>query len=179
MPFFSYKSFKPQLHDGVYVAEGAMVIGQVTLSQNVNIWFNSVIRGDINTIFIGKNTNIQDLSVIHVDKLNNVKIGENVTVGHKVTLHGCHIGDGCLIGMGSTILDGAKIGASTLVGAGSLVPPGKVFPEGVLVMGSPAKVVRELTDEEKTWINNHYKSYLKTKDEYLGPDVHPLGDLLR
>jgi len=131
-----------------YVAPGAMVAGSVILENNVNIWFNVVIRADNDQVHIGENTNIQDGSVLHCDPGFPLTVGRNVTVGHKVMLHGCTVGDGALIGINSVILNGAKIGAGALIGANSLVAEGKEIPPGVLAVGSPAKVVRELKPEQ-------------------------------
>jgi carbonic anhydrase/acetyltransferase-like protein (isoleucine patch superfamily) len=131
-----------------YIAPGAMVAGSVILENNVNIWFNVVIRADNDVVHIGENTNIQDSSVLHCDPGFPLTIGRNVTIGHKVMLHGCTVGDGALVGINSVVLNGAKIGAGSLIGANSLVAEGKEIPPGVLAMGSPAKVVRELKPEQ-------------------------------
>lgn len=174
MKYFTYKNHKPQIDKSVFVAEGAIIIGRVTLEKDASVWFNCVLRGDVNDIIIGENSNIQDLSMLHVDSNSKIHIGKNVTIGHSVTLHGCKIGDGSLVGMGSTILDHAEIGHSSLVGAGSLIPPGKVYPPGVLIMGNPGKVIRNLTEEEISKITNHYKSYVNYKNEFMNGDVLPL-----
>ena len=166
MKTLSYKEFFPTFNDSNFLAEGAKLIGRGNLERNVNIWFNAVIRGDVNQISIGENTNIQDLSVLHVTNQFELIIGKNVTVGHSAILHGCVIGDGSLIGMGAKILDGAKIGKNTLVAAGSVVAPGKVFREGVMLMGSPAKLKRERSTEESHAISNHYKSYVELANTY-------------
>lgn len=131
-----------------FIADSADVLGDVTLAENVNIWFQTVIRGDSNAITIGERTNIQDGTVIHVDHDAPVDIGKNVTVGHQCLLHGCKIEQGALIGMGSTILNHAVIGENSLIGAGSLVTEGKQIPPNVLAFGRPAKVIRPLTEEE-------------------------------
>lgn len=145
--------------DGHFIANNATVIGKVTLARNVSVWFNAVLRGDNDRIDVGENSNIQDASVLHVDPGVPLHIGANVTVGHKVMLHGCTIDDNSLIGIGSIILNRAKIGKNSIVGANSLVTEGKEFPDGVLIIGSPARVVRELTGDEiryNTWSANHY-----------------------
>ena len=139
---------KPVLHGNNYVAPNASVIGDVVLGKNANVWWNVVIRADNDQVHIGEATNIQDGSVLHVDPGYPMTLGRRVTIGHKVMLHGCTVGDGTLIGINSVILNGAKIGAGSLVGANSLVPEGKEIPPGVLAIGSPAKVVRELTPEQ-------------------------------
>jgi carbonic anhydrase/acetyltransferase-like protein (isoleucine patch superfamily) len=167
MTTYSYKDINPQIEQGCFVAGSADVIGKVHMAKNSSLWFQCVARGDVNEIFIGENTNIQDLCMLHVVEAIPLKIGKNVSVGHSVTLHACTVEDGCLIGMGSTILDGAVIGENSLVAAGSLVPPGKKFPPRSFIIGNPAKVKRELSDEEVEQYSNHYKSYLVTKDEFL------------
>lgn len=143
-----FKDKMPKLNDEVYISETAVVIGDVTLKKNVNIWFGAVLRGDEAPISIGENTNIQENCVIHVDYGNNVIIGEGCTIGHGAIIHGCNIKNNVLIGMGAIILNGAKIGNNSIVGAGSLVTQNKEFEDGVLILGSPAKVIRKLTDEE-------------------------------
>jgi carbonic anhydrase/acetyltransferase-like protein (isoleucine patch superfamily) len=149
MPIFDLGERRPELRGAYhYVAPGAMVSGSVILENNVNIWFNVVIRADNDVVHIGEATNIQDGAVLHCDPGFPLAIGKRVTVGHKVMLHGCSVGDGALIGINSVILNGAKIGAGSLIGANSLVAEGKEIPPGVLAVGSPAKVVRPLTPEQ-------------------------------
>ncbi len=144
-----YKGVEPKLADGVFLAPGSFVIGDVEIGEGSSIWFNTVVRGDVNYIRIGKNTNIQDLSMVHVTTAKYPTIiGDGVTIGHRCMIHGCVIGDNCLIGMGAIILDGVEVGDNCLVAAGSLLTQGKKFPSGVLIMGAPAKVVRELRLEE-------------------------------
>jgi carbonic anhydrase/acetyltransferase-like protein (isoleucine patch superfamily) len=133
---------------GQWVAPDASVIGNVRLHANASIWFGCVLRGDNDRIEIGENSNIQDGSVLHTDARIPLRIGANVTVGHQAMLHGCTIGDGSLVGIGATILNRASIGANTLVGAHALVTEGKTFPDGVMLMGAPARVVRELREDE-------------------------------
>jgi carbonic anhydrase/acetyltransferase-like protein (isoleucine patch superfamily) len=171
MPHYSYKGIKPQLGPGVFVAPSADIIGKVILEENANIWHQCVARGDVNWIRVGKNTNVQDLTMLHVTKDFALTIGAQVSIGHSVTLHGCTIGDHCLIGMGAVIMDGATIGDHCVVAAGSLVPPGKSFPAGSMIMGNPAIVKRELTSIERESFGNHYKAYVGYKEEYLDPDV--------
>lgn len=161
-----YKEKEPQIDPSVFVAESADIIGDVEIGKNANIWYNVVIRGDENSIAIGENTNIQDGSVVHIEYNSPTIIGNNVTVGHKALIHGCKIGDNTLIGMGSIILGGAEIGEYTLIGAGSLVTPNKKIPSGVLAMGSPAQVVRELTEEEKQNLVNSALKYVETANNY-------------
>ena len=129
-----------------WIAPGATVLGNVILGRNASVWFGAVLRGDNDPIVIGENSNIQDLSVLHTDMGSPLTIGANVTVGHKVMLHGCSIGDGSLIGINSVVLNGAVIGKGCIVGANSLITERKVFPDNVMIMGSPAKVVRELDE---------------------------------
>jgi carbonic anhydrase/acetyltransferase-like protein (isoleucine patch superfamily) len=168
MPLKNYFDYKPDLGNRVYISEGVWVIGRATLGDHVNIWFNSVVRADVNTIKIGKNTNIQDLCMLHVTEKDALEIGENTSLGHSVTLHGCKIGSGCLIGMNSVILDGAEIGDNSLVAAGSLVTPGKKFPAGSMIKGRPAVVERALSTEEIHRVSNHYRAYIDYKEQYLG-----------
>lgn len=170
MPLYSFKGIKPQFDDSVFIAPSADVIGKVVLEKNVNIWYQCVARGDVNYIRIGKNTNVQDLTMLHVTKDFALTIGENVSIGHSVTLHGCTIGNSCLIGMGATIMDGADIGENSVVAGGSVVPPGKKYPPHSMIMGNPAVLKRELTPEERLQYGNHYKAYVTYKDEYLDPD---------
>lgn len=167
MPIYSYKDTCPKLGKGVYIAPSSDLIGDLRCGDNVSLWFQTVARGDVNFIEIGENTNIQDLSLLHVTNDLPLIIGKNVTVGHKVTLHACTIGDNCLIGMDAVILDGALIGENSLVAAGSVVPPGKKFPAGSFIIGSPAIVKRQLSDEEKNQYGNHYLSYIEEKNIYL------------
>jgi carbonic anhydrase/acetyltransferase-like protein (isoleucine patch superfamily) len=167
MKTFHYLEYSPELGKRIFIADGAKVIGRAILGDHVNIWFNTVIRADVNFIRIGKNTNVQDMCMFHVTELNDVVVGENTSFGHSVVLHGCNIGNGCLIGMGAIILDGAEIGDNSLVAAGSLVSPGKKFPAGSLIKGRPAQVERPLTPEEVERVSNHYQAYLKYKEQYL------------
>ncbi len=148
MAVYQLEDMAPEVPASAWVAETAVVVGQVKLGENVGIWYGAVLRGDNDQISVGANSNVQDGSVLHTDHGLALTIGANVTVGHQVTLHGCTIGDGSLIGLQSVVLNGAKIGRNCLVGAGSLVTEGKEFPDGVLIVGRPAKVVRELTPEQ-------------------------------
>ena len=162
----TYQGIEPKIDKTAFIAETVDVIGKVTIGKNSNIWYNSVLRADSNTITIGENTSIQDGSVVHVAEEFPTIIGNNVTVGHKALIHGCTIGDNTLIGMGSIVLDGAEIGEYTLIGAGSLVAPGKKIPSGVLAMGSPAKVIRELTDSEKESIRKSALDYIESAKKH-------------
>jgi carbonic anhydrase/acetyltransferase-like protein (isoleucine patch superfamily) len=164
----------PSLGEGTWIAPSADVIGEVTCGADCSIWFGCVVRGDVHYISIGDRVNIQDLSMIHVthykkpDKSdgNPTIIGNDVTIGHRVMLHGCTIEDACLIGMSATILDGAVIGKESIVGAGALVTKGKVFPPRSLIMGSPAKVVRELNEDEVKELYASASRYVAFKKEY-------------
>jgi len=147
MALYELDGVAPQLAAGAWVADSAQVIGSVVLGENASVWFGAVLRGDNETIRIGRNSNVQDLSVLHSDQGKPLTIGENVTLGHQVMVHGCTIGDNTLIGIQSVILNGAKIGRNCIVGAGSVVTEGKEFPDNSLIIGSPAKVVRTLDDE--------------------------------
>jgi carbonic anhydrase/acetyltransferase-like protein (isoleucine patch superfamily) len=167
MGFYTYKGRSPQIGDHSYIAPSADILGEVEIGTHSSVWFGAVVRGDVAPIYIGNNTNVQDLSMLHVTGGIPLKIGSNVTVAHRVMLHSCVIEDNCLIGMNATILDNAVIGKNSLVAAGSVVPPNKVYPEGSFIIGSPAVVKRSLTSEEIEKYSNHYKIYLKTKDDYI------------
>jgi len=161
-----FKGYKPEIDDNCFIAGNADIIGNVKIEEDASIWFGTVLRGDVNSIHIGKGTNIQDNCTIHVHQDSNVDVDQYVTVGHGVILHGCRIGKYSLIGMGSIILDGAVIGEESMIGAGSLVTSNKVIPSGVLCVGSPAKVVRELTEEEKLNLRESAESYIGLSKEY-------------
>jgi carbonic anhydrase/acetyltransferase-like protein (isoleucine patch superfamily) len=157
----------PNIHPAAFVAEDAIIIGDVRVGTESSIWFGSVLRGDVNYIRIGDRTNIQDGTVIHVSSKDHPTVLEdNITVGHRVTLHGCHVESGCLIGIGSIVLDGARIGANTLVAAGSLVTPKTHIPPGSLVMGSPARVKRPLTPEEIADLETSWTNYVELSAIY-------------
>jgi carbonic anhydrase/acetyltransferase-like protein (isoleucine patch superfamily) len=167
--------WRPQLGKNAWVAQGATVVGRTVIGEDSAIWFGCVVRGDVHHIRIGDRTNIQDLSMIHVTHHKKADqsdghptiIGNDVTVGHRVMLHGCTIENACLIGMSATILDGAVIGKESIVGASSLVTKGKKFPPRSLIMGSPAKVVRQLTDDEVAELYASAKRYVEFKNEYI------------
>ncbi len=148
MATYALGDLAPTIDPSAWVADSAQVIGNVTLAEDVSIWFGAVLRGDTEHMRIGRGTNIQDGSVLHADIGMPLTVGENVTVGHKVMLHGCTVGDGSLIGIGAVVLNGARIGKHCLVGAGALVTEGKEFPDGSMIIGSPAKVARALTPEQ-------------------------------
>lgn len=167
MSLYQFNGISPSLGGKVFIANSAEVIGNVVIAEDANIWFQCVLRGDINSIQIGERTNIQDLSVLHVTAENSLFVGSGVTVGHNVTLHACRVENNCLIGMGAIILDGAIIGENSLVAAGSVVPPGKIYPPGSFIIGNPAVVKRSLSDEERKIYGQHHASYLALKEEYL------------
>ena len=139
---------KVQVEEGVWVAENAVVVGNVLLKEKSNVWFNAVIRGDNDLITIGEGANIQDGSVLHSDPGSPLTVGANVTIGHKVMLHGCDIGEGSLIGINSVVLNNARIGKNCIIGANALITEGKEIPDNSLVMGSPGKVVKTMTDDQ-------------------------------
>jgi gamma-carbonic anhydrase len=157
----------PQIHPTVYVSDNAMVIGDVEIGEDSSVWFGSVLRGDVNYIRIGARTNLQDQTIIHVNTGTHPTILEDeITVGHRVTLHGCYVESGCLVGIASTILDGVRIGRQSLIAAGSLVTPNTKIPPRSLVMGSPARVKRELTDGEIKGIENNVRGYVELAARY-------------
>ena len=162
-----FDGIMPEIDESVFVAESADIIGDVKIGKNSSIWYNTVLRGDEHAIRIGENTNIQDGTVIHVGWDVDTVIGDNVTVGHNALVHGCKIGNNSLVGMGAIVLNGAEIGEYCMIAAGALVTQNKKFPDGVLIMGSPANVVRELTDEEKqsliTSADDYYKNAQRHK----------------
>ena len=160
MAIYQLDDKTPQIADSAWVADNAEVMGDVRLGESVSIWFNTTLRGDNDPITIGEGTNIQDGSVLHTDEGVPLTIGRNVTVGHMVMLHGCSIGDESLIGIGAIVLNGAKIGRNCLVGAGALVTEGKEFPDGSMILGSPAKVVRQLTPEQIEGLRQSAQHYI-------------------
>lgn len=149
-----------------FIADTAVVIGSVALGNNVSIWFNSVVRGDVDQITIGENTNIQDGAVLHTDAGIQLTIGRNVTVGHKAMLHGCEIGDNTLVGINSVILNRAKIGKNCIIGANALIPEGKVIPDNSMVLGSPGRVVKELSEPQVKAIEMSALHYVQNFKRY-------------
>lgn len=156
-----HKGIKPKVHETCFIANSAEIIGDVEIGRNTSIWYSCVLRADYKKIAIGEYTNIQDASVIHISKDYDTIIGDYVTVGHKAIVHACKIGNNVLIGMGSIILDGAEVEDNVLVGAGSIVTPGKRIPSGSLVLGTPARVVRKLSDEEIKQLKQSAIDYVK------------------
>ena len=163
----AYRGKRPVVGEGVFIARGAAVIGDVTLMDQSSVWFACVVRGDVNSIRIGRRSNIQDGTVIHVvGQKFTTEIGDDVTIGHGCILHGCTIGDGALIGMGATVMDGAVVESGAMVAAGALVTPGKIVPRGELWGGSPARFLRRLTDEDRARGEAGVKRYLMLAEDY-------------
>lgn len=163
----NFKGNSPKINSKAYIAENATIIGNVNIEEDASIWFGAVLRGDVEHITVGKRSNVQDNSVIHVDKGSSVVIGNDVTIGHSAIIHGCHIGNNTLIGMGSVILNGAKIGSNTLIGAKTLITQNKEIPDGVLVLGNPGKVIRELTEDEIISLKKSAENYVTESKEYI------------
>ena len=166
MAIYELDGIAPQLADTAWVADSAQVMGRVAIGAHSSVWFGAVLRGDTESISVGWRSNIQDLSVLHADLGMPLTVGNEVTIGHQVMLHGCTVGDECLIGIGAVVLNGAKIGNNCLVGARSLVTEGKEFPPGSLIMGSPAKVVRELTPEQIEGLRQSARGYMKNAQRF-------------
>jgi carbonic anhydrase/acetyltransferase-like protein (isoleucine patch superfamily) len=163
-----FNNIAPKIHETAFVADDAVIIGDVEIGEDVSIWFGAVIRGDVNYVRIGARTNVQDGCVIHVSSKTHPTILEDeITVGHRVTLHGCHVESGCLIGIGAILLDGVRIGSNSLIAAGSLLTPNRPIPPGSLVMGSPAKIKRELTGAELTKLQQSWRNYVELKQHYI------------
>lgn len=166
MTIYQLDEHTPQVHPTAFVADSAQVVGRVTLGEGSSVWFNTVIRADNEPMTIGAGSNIQDGSVLHSDTGFPLSVGERVTVGHQVVLHGCTVGDESLIGIGAVVLNGAKIGKHCLVGAGSLVTEGKEFPDGSMILGSPAKVVRQLTPEQIDGLHRSAQHYIANAQRF-------------
>lgn len=172
----SYRDYQPQVGAGGWVAPNATLIGDAILGEDASLWFGVIVRGDVHRIRIGARTNIQDLCLLHITQHEGADrddqdghptiIGSEVTVGHRAILHGCTVGDLCLIGMGAIILDGAVIGRESIVGAGSVVTPGKQFPPRSVIMGTPAKVVKEVSDAQVLDMQASWRRYVALKNEY-------------
>jgi len=160
MAVYQLDEHQPRIHSSAWVADSAQVMGAVTMEADASVWFGATVRGDTEHITIGEGANIQDGSVLHADHGMPLTVGRHVTVGHMVMLHGCTIGDESLIGIGAVVLNGAKIGRNCLVGAGSLVTEGKEFPDGSMIMGTPAKVVRQLTPEQIEGLRQSARHYI-------------------
>lgn len=162
------------IHDSAFIANTATVVGDVHIGEGASVWFGAVVRGDVGAIEIGKGSNVQDGSVLHVPWGGSIAIGEDVTVGHRAVVHGCAIGNRVLVGMGAIIMDGARIGDDSIVGAAALVTEGMEIPPRSLVLGIPAKVKRQLTDEEVYGLAEHAREYARLAEEYRKNNVcHP------
>ncbi|MCI1945061.1 gamma carbonic anhydrase family protein [Clostridium luticellarii] len=162
-----FENYVPEVDKSCFVADNAEIIGKVKIHEDASIWFGAVLRGDVNYIYVGKGSNVQDNCTLHTSEgMNPVEIGEYVTVGHNAIIHGGKVGKYSLIGMGSIILDNAEIGEQTIIGAGSLVTKNKKIPSGVMCMGSPARVVRKLTEEEKEFLKKSAERYIKKAGSY-------------
>ncbi|MFW9594642.1 MAG: gamma carbonic anhydrase family protein [Macromonas sp.] len=166
MTIYQLDEHTPQVPPTAFVADSAQVVGRVTLGEGSSVWFNTVIRADNEPMTIGAGSNIQDGSVLPSDTGFPLSVGERVTVGHQVVLHGCTVGDESLIGIGAVVLNGAKIGKHCLVGAGSLVTEGKEFPDGSMILGSPAKVVRQLTPEQIDGLRRSAQHYIANAQRF-------------
>lgn len=163
---YKLDGIEPEIKGEVFIAKSADVIGDVQLNDGVNIWFGAVIRGDVEKIIIGKNSNVQDNATVHTDFGLPCIVGENVTVGHNVILHSCEIGDNTIVGMGSTVLNGAKVGKNCMIGANSLVTHSIPTEDGVLILGSPAKVIRKLKEEEILALKKNADHYVENGKRY-------------
>ena len=162
-----FNGIEPRIHESAYVTDDAIIVGDVEIGEDSSVWFGSVLRGDVNYIRIGARTNIQDQTIIHVSSKGLPTIVEDeVTVGHRVTLHACHVERGCLIGIGAILMDGVRVGAQSLVGAGSLLTPGTQIPPRSLVIGSPARVKRELTEDELASLEKSWRNYVELENKY-------------
>jgi carbonic anhydrase/acetyltransferase-like protein (isoleucine patch superfamily) len=163
----AYKGIMPRLHDSVTLFDGVRITGDVEMGEDCTVWYNSVIRGDVNTIRIGKRTNVQDLSMLHVThERHPLTIGDDVTLGHSVVVHGCTIHDFALIGMGARVLDGVVVNSHSIIAAGAIVRERFIVPSGVLVAGIPAKIIRDLTDADRAMINAIPPRYVEVAAQY-------------
>ena len=156
-----------KIDSSAFIAPGAQVVGDVTVGSNSGIWYNAVIRGDSREIKIGNRTNVQDMAVLHVDKDYELNVGDNVTIGHSAVVHGCNVGNNVLIGMGAIVMNGAKIGNDCIIGAGALITENTVIPDGMMAFGSPAKVIRALSDNEKLGILENADVYVRHATEAI------------
>ncbi len=166
-----YENHNPEVHKTVFIAPTAVIVGRTKIAEGASVWFHCVIRGDINQIEIGKNTNIQDGCLLHVTNRHPLIVAERVTVGHGAILHGCTIESDCLISMGAVVLDGAVVGAGSIVAAGAVVPPGAQIPPNSLVMGVPGRVVRTLAEEDRNKIDKGWQNYLRYSGIYQGMGI--------
>ena len=153
------------IDESVYIAPGAQVVGNVKIGKDSSIWYNAVVRGDSSTVIVGERTNIQDLACLHVDMQDKLEIGDDVTIGHSAIVHGCIVGNNVIIGMGAIIMNGAHVGSNCIIGAGALVTENTKIPDGYMAFGSPAKVIRQLTDEEIDGIRKNAEHYVQQAKE--------------
>jgi carbonic anhydrase/acetyltransferase-like protein (isoleucine patch superfamily) len=167
MALRTFRGKSPRVHPSCFVEDSAQVVGDVELGEDSSVWFNTVIRGDVNPIRIGKRTNLQDLTMVHVtSQKHSTTVGDDVTVGHHVVLHGCTVGNRVLVGMGAILMDGVEVGDDCIIGAGALLTPGTQVPPGSLVVGSPAKVKRPLNDEERAFLQQSARNYVHYAAEH-------------
>lgn len=166
MAIYELDGVAPRLHPTAYVADSAEVIGNVELAEGASVWFGAILRGDNDRMAIGRGSNVQDGSVLHSDPGYPLTLGADVTIGHMVMLHGCTIGDGTLVGIGAVVLNGAKIGRNCLVGAGALVTEGKEFPDNSMIVGAPAKAIKELTPEQAARMRHAAEHYVENSARY-------------
>ncbi|MDP5240602.1 gamma carbonic anhydrase family protein [Uliginosibacterium sp. 31-16] len=166
MTVFALDDRVPELDEGAWVADSATVIGSVQLARNASVWFNAVLRGDNDPITVGEHTNIQDGAILHTDEGIPLTLGSHVSVGHMAMLHGCTVGDGTLIGMNAVVLNGAVIGKHCLIGAKALIPEGKVIPDRSLVVGTPGRIIRELTEDEVARIWSSAEGYVSNAERF-------------
>lgn len=170
--FYRYKQFIPQVDETAFVAEGARIIGNVKIGADTSIWYNAILRGDEDRIEIGNRVSIQENTTCHLYKGFPLIVEDDVTVGHNAIIHGCHIKKGALIGMGATVLDGAVIGENSIVGANALVPSGKIIPPNSLVLGSPAQVIREISDADRELLRMSVEVYVQNARDYQNPEIY-------
>lgn len=170
--FYRYKHFVPEVDVSAFIAEGAKVIGNVKIGAETSIWYNAILRGDEDRIEIGNRCSIQENTTCHLYEGYPLIVEDDVTVGHNAIIHGCHIKKGALIGMGAVILDGAVIGENSIVGANALVPTGKVIPPNSLVLGSPAKVVRQIEDSDRELLRMSVEVYVQNSKDYQNPEIY-------
>ncbi len=166
MPIYQLGEHRPQIDSSAYITDSATLVGKVKIGKDVSVWFGATLRGDNEMITIGNGSNVQESAVMHTDPGYPLNVGENVTIGHQAMLHGCTVGDGSLIGIAAIVLNNAKIGKNCLVGAGALVLEGKSFPDNSLIIGSPARAVRTLTEEEIAGLQRAAAIYVKRGQEF-------------
>ena len=167
MAIYEFEGKKPKIHETAFVDENAIIVGDVVLEEKTSVWPSAVLRGDIEQIYVGKGSNIQDNVSIHTSHEQPTIIGEYVTIGHNAVIHGARVGNYVIIGMGAIVLDGAKIGDHVIIGAGALIPPGKEIPDYSLVIGVPGKVVRQLSEEEIEWTKKNAEIYMGLAEKHL------------